>query len=91
MARPSDGAILALSRDELRQRHHMRVGAEMIFRGDIPMQRIGYRAADVGGIKISYREARSPDAPTLLLLRRFPSAGHMFRELIPLLAEAFIL
>jgi pimeloyl-ACP methyl ester carboxylesterase len=53
------------------------------------MQRICYRAANVGGLKISYREAGSPDAPTLLLLHGFPSAGHMFRELIPLLADSF--
>ena len=33
-----------------------------------------------------YREAGPADAPKLLLLHGFPSAGHMFRDLIPLLA-----
>jgi pimeloyl-ACP methyl ester carboxylesterase len=50
---------------------------------------VHYRSADVGGLKISYREAGAPNAPTLLLLHGFPTAGHMFRDLIPPLAESF--
>ena len=51
------------------------------------MTKIRYRKADVDGLKVFYREAGRPDAPTLLLLHGFPTAGHMFRELIPMLAD----
>jgi pimeloyl-ACP methyl ester carboxylesterase len=53
------------------------------------MTDIAYRTADVDGLTVFYREAGAPDAPALLLLHGFPSASHMFRELIPLLADRF--
>ncbi|MFI6080427.1 alpha/beta fold hydrolase [Streptomyces sp. NPDC051217] len=53
------------------------------------MADIAYRTADVDGLKVFYREAGAPDAPTLLLLHGFPSSSHMFRDLIPLLADRF--
>src|SRR5580658_3994260 len=53
------------------------------------MVAIRYRTADVDGFKIFYREAGPADAPKLLLLHGFPSASHMFRDLIPLLADRF--
>jgi pimeloyl-ACP methyl ester carboxylesterase len=48
-----------------------------------------YHKADVDGLQVFYREAGQADAQTLLLLHGFPSAGHMFRELIPKLADRF--
>ena len=53
------------------------------------MTTIRYLAANVDGLKISYRQAGRTEAPTLLLLHGFPSAGHMFRDLIPLLADRY--
>lgn len=53
------------------------------------MTAIRYRTADVNGRNIFYREAGALDAPKLLLLHGFPSASHMFRDLIPLLADRF--
>jgi pimeloyl-ACP methyl ester carboxylesterase len=53
------------------------------------MTAVHHRTVDVDGLKIFYREAGPTGAPTLLLLHGFPSASHMFRDLIPLLADRF--
>jgi pimeloyl-ACP methyl ester carboxylesterase len=50
---------------------------------------IRYCTADVDGFGVFYRQAGSAAAPKLLLLHGFPSAGHMFRDLIPMLADRF--
>src|SRR5262245_51858198 len=48
-----------------------------------------YRALEVEGLEIFYREAGPRDAPTVLLLHGFPSSSHMFRNLIPMLADKY--
>ncbi|MGH6844906.1 MAG: alpha/beta fold hydrolase, partial [Methylocella sp.] len=50
---------------------------------------IRYRAAEIDGRKVFYREAGNRQAPTLLLLHGFPTSSHMFRDLIPLLADRY--
>ena len=53
------------------------------------MASIRFRKADVDGLGVFYREAGPVDATALLLLHGFPSAGHMFRDLIPALSDRF--
>jgi pimeloyl-ACP methyl ester carboxylesterase len=53
------------------------------------MSTVTFQKVDVDGIEIFYREAGPKDAPTILLLHGFPTASHMFRDLIPHLADRF--
>src|SRR5690606_5895787 len=48
-----------------------------------------YGFQSVGDVEVFYREAGPRDAPVLLLLHGFPTASHMFRDLIPLLSDRF--
>lgn len=50
---------------------------------------VAYKYAQVEGRKIFYREAGRRSDPTIVLLHGFPSSSHMYRELIPLLADRF--
>lgn len=47
------------------------------------------KSVTVGGVDIFYREAGPQGAPAVLLLHGFPSSSHMFRDLIPVLADRF--
>jgi pimeloyl-ACP methyl ester carboxylesterase len=48
-----------------------------------------YRRKTIEGLELFYREAGRDGAPTIVLLHGFPSSSHMFRDLIPLLAQDF--
>ena len=48
-----------------------------------------YRKISVNGIQIFYRETGSKDKPTMVLFHGFPSASHMFRDLMPMLEDRF--
>jgi pimeloyl-ACP methyl ester carboxylesterase len=50
---------------------------------------LSYHAANVVGVVVFYREAGAKDAPVLLLLHGFPTSSHMFRNLIPQLADKY--
>ncbi len=50
---------------------------------------VSYRTASIDGLDIFYREAGSRSNPTVLLLHGFPTSSHMFRNLIPALADEY--
>jgi len=51
------------------------------------LRKTRHRLVDVDGLKIFYREAGTATSPALLLLHGFPTSSHMFRDLIPALAD----
>lgn len=50
---------------------------------------VHYRTVNIDGVEIFYREAGNASLPTILLLHGFPTSSHMFRDLIPLLADRY--
>ena len=50
---------------------------------------VTYNTINIDGLDIFYREAGDPSKPTILLLHGFPTSSHMFRNLIPALADRF--
>ncbi|KAK45245.1 alpha/beta hydrolase [Caballeronia jiangsuensis] len=53
----------------------------------IPVVR--YQSETIDGVNVFYREAGASDAPVVLLLHGFPTSSHMFRNLIPILAQKY--
>ena len=56
---------------------------------DDPNRKVMHRTVQVDGLDTFYREAGPHDAPTILLLHGFPTSSHMFRNLMPALADQF--
>lgn len=54
-----------------------------------PAEQVVYRTVEIDGLDIFYREAGAKDAPAVLLLHGFPTSSHMFRDLIPALADKY--
>ena len=54
-----------------------------------PTTQVLHRTVKIDGLDIFYREAGRKDAPTVLLLHGFPTSSHMFRNLIPALADKY--
>jgi hypothetical protein len=50
---------------------------------------VRYHTAKIDGVDVFYREAGPPDGPVVLLLHGFPTSSHMFRRLIPALADRY--
>jgi pimeloyl-ACP methyl ester carboxylesterase len=55
----------------------------------VQISKVSYKTVKVGDLDVFYREAGRKDAPTVLLLHGFPTSSHMFRNLIPALADNY--
>ena len=51
--------------------------------------KVNYRKVQVNDLNIFYRESGQERAPVILLLHGYPTSSHMFRNLIPILAENY--
>ncbi len=56
---------------------------------EVAVEQVRYRASRIDDVDVFYREAGPVHAPVLLLLHGFPSSSHMFRDLMPRLAQRY--
>ncbi len=63
--------------------------AETALSATLAYETTKFRTMEIDGLSIAYREAGDPSRPTILLLHGFPTSSHMFRELIPILAQRY--
>ena len=57
--------------------------------GAVESARTHYRTVTIDGAQIFFREAGPAGAPTVVLLHGFPASSHMFRDLVPALADRY--
>ncbi|HEY1996999.1 alpha/beta hydrolase [Paraburkholderia sp.] len=50
---------------------------------------VSVKRIEADGVDVFYREAGAKDAPVVLLLHGFPSSSHMYRDLMPRLADSY--
>jgi alpha-beta hydrolase superfamily lysophospholipase len=65
------------------------IGTSTAHADEVKPTHVLYRTVKVDGLDIFYREAGPKNAPTVLLLHGFPTSSHMFRNLIPALADKY--
>ncbi len=63
--------------------------ATSIFAAEPRQAKVQFGTTKIDGLNIAYREAGNPENPTVLLLHGFPTSSHMFRNLIPELAQDY--
>jgi pimeloyl-ACP methyl ester carboxylesterase len=79
MATPSAGLAAMLPREATAEAGPSRAKIPVVY----------YRTTPIDGVDVFYREAGPMDGPVLLLLHGFPASSHMFRNLIPMLADRY--
>ena len=64
-------------------------GAHLRDTRSVPASQVRYKSAVIDGVEVAYREAGRESAPAIILLHGFPTSSHMFRNLIPALADRY--
>jgi pimeloyl-ACP methyl ester carboxylesterase len=73
----------------VRHRWHERAAVVTLTHWGFMMVPVHHRTAHVQGLRVFYREAGPTQAPAVVLLHGFPTSSHMFRHLIPALADRY--
>ncbi len=67
------------------------LGSASVLAEDVAVEQdvslVKYRSEIIQEVNVAYREAGDPSNPTIVLLHGFPTSSHMFRDLIPMIAQ----